>query len=121
MSCDTSASILCFYYQGVVTGLLKVQRLLYCNFPGFCVQTEFLTGLFWNVAEDVADLRARRCIFPQADFVELLSEDGGVVIGVGDINPYPGGPSSLRRSPIHSRENQVKAALAFSVQGFLQH
>uniref|UniRef100_A0A8C3FM93 Uncharacterized protein n=1 Tax=Chrysemys picta bellii TaxID=8478 RepID=A0A8C3FM93_CHRPI len=93
-----SAAILCFYYQGVVTCLFKVQGLLYCNFPGFWVQTQFLTGFFWNVAEDVADLRARRCIFPQADFVD-----------------------SLRLSPIHSREDQVKAALAFPIQGFLQH
>uniref|UniRef100_A0A8C3FLS0 Uncharacterized protein n=1 Tax=Chrysemys picta bellii TaxID=8478 RepID=A0A8C3FLS0_CHRPI len=111
-----------FYFQHVCVCFFKIQILvLHCNFPGFWVQTEFLTGFFWNIAEDVADLRARRCIFPQADFVELLCEDGGIVIGVGDINPYLGGPSSLRLSPIHSREDQVKAALALPIQGFLQH
>uniref|UniRef100_A0A8D2LKL3 Uncharacterized protein n=1 Tax=Varanus komodoensis TaxID=61221 RepID=A0A8D2LKL3_VARKO len=55
------------------------------------------------------------------DPVDVLAEDGWVVVGIGDVDTDLGSPGFPRLTPIEGSEDQVQSLFTFSIERFLQH
>uniref|UniRef100_A0A8C8WBE4 Uncharacterized protein n=1 Tax=Panthera leo TaxID=9689 RepID=A0A8C8WBE4_PANLE len=121
-----ASTILGFYTHGITTTVFKVYRTFGFNFSTLMVKHKHISNISYCF-EGVGDLCIDALILVdgqvlwKVNFVHILTEHWGVIIGIGDLNLDLNGATSDWVTSIHCSQDQKMGALVFPVQRLLQY